>query len=169
MNDMATELELLGDALQQAWRRDHRKRARRLRLLVALALIAVAATAGGAIAAGVLKSASEEERGVLAGHLLFWGTEPHCEARTATSFHCTLAERPTEMTFYDEDGRQLFDVYLGYKLVTVDADHRVDGACVAVAADGRAWDCFLREEAIARGLLHEELLGDRWPDPPPTG
>jgi hypothetical protein len=100
------------------------------------------------------------------GWWLFHGSNPRCEARSATSFHCTLDEPPTGMTFYDEDGRELLDVFLGMKATTVDSDLRIDGACVSVRADGRAWDCYLGREAVERGLLHEHLLGQYQPEPP---
>jgi hypothetical protein len=122
--------------------------------------------AGAAVAAVVLKSTADEERGLLAGSWLFHGSEPQCESRSATSFRCTLAEPPAGTTLYDEDGRRLRDVFLGLKRVTVDSELRVDGACISVRADGRSWDCFLGEAAVARGLIREELLGRYWPEPP---
>ena len=112
------------------------------------------------------KSTGEAEQGLLGGSWLFHGSNPRCEALSAASFHCTLDEPPAGMTFYDEEGRQVFDVFLGLKRVTVDAEKRVDGACVSLTADGRSWDCYLGEEAVARGLLRTELLGRYWPGPP---
>jgi hypothetical protein len=184
MTELSPRLSRLGDVLERAVAADlarqprapRRLRSRRLLLLAA----ALAALVGGgaAIAAGVLKTAEEQERGMLGGHLLFEGSDPSCESLSTTSFRCTLERPPTRMTFYRERtptgsptyDAQTFepvsDVFLGMRMVTVDSDLRVDGACVSTRADGRVWDCFLGQEAVERGLVRPELLGRSMPSPP---
>ena len=170
MSDTTTELTLLGNALEHAWRLDHRRakkgRSRRSRLLIVVALLALVLGGGAALATTLLKTASEEETGMVGGYQLFAGSQPRCQARTATSFHCVLAKSPTGMTFYDADGRQIFDVFLGVKAETVDSHRRVDGACVSVTADGRAWNCYLGQEAVERGVLNPGRLGTYLAEPP---
>jgi hypothetical protein len=137
----------------------------RSRLVAAAAGFAVLATAAGAIAAGVLKSAAEQERGILEGDYVFHGSDPTCEQLSATSFRCTLARPPAGMTFYDESGKQILNAFLGVKRLTVDSTLHVDGACVSTRADGRTWACYLGQEAVQRGALDPEMLGRYWPEP----
>ena len=129
------------------------------RLLLVLALFAAIVCGGAAIAADVLKSAEDEQQGMIEGYQLFDGSRPTCESLTSTSFRCTLAKPPTGMTFYDEHGQKLLDRFLGIKAETVDSTQHVDGACVSIRADGRAWNCFLGEEAVKHGLISAEMLG----------
>jgi hypothetical protein len=169
MNDTATDLRLLGDSLQSAWRADHQRRARRQprrRLAIVAALVILLIAVGAAIASSVLKSDSAEEQGLLGGHLLFKGTHPTCTSLTPTSFVCHLETAPTEMAFYGPDGKRLTDAWLGVKAGTVDATHHVDGGCVATTADGRTWQCYLGEEAVQRGIIGPDYLGDYLPEPP---
>jgi hypothetical protein len=169
MTEMATELRRLGDSLQSAWEADHRKRVRRQpwrRFAIVVALVVLFIAVGAAIASTVLKSNTEEEQGLLGGHLLFKGTHPSCQALTATSFICHLETVPTEMSFYGADGKRLNDAYLGVKAATVDAHHHVDGGCVSTAADGRTWRCYLGQEAVTHGIVGADYLGDYLPDPP---
>jgi len=165
MTEMTEHLDHVGDVLQDAWRRDHARSARFVqlrrprRLLLVLALFAAIVCGGAAIAADVLKSAEDEQQGMIEGYQLFDGSRPTCESLTSTSFRCTLAKPPTGMTFYDEHGQKLLDRFLGIKAETVDSTQHVDGACVSIRADGRAWNCFLGEEAVKHGLISAEMLG----------
>lgn len=165
MNDVSNDLQLVGDALERAWRRDHVERARRTRvpgrrrLALVAALGAVTLGGGAAIAGDLLKSPAQEEAGLVGGYQLFEGSRPTCVRRSASSFHCALQMPPTGMTFYNEDGTRALDRFLGVTAETVDASRRVDGACVAVSADGRSWDCYLGEAAVSRGLISRSLLG----------
>jgi hypothetical protein len=142
-----------------------RQRPRR-RLVVVAAALALLGTAAAAIAGGLLKSAIEEEAGVLGGHQLFAGSQPNCEPLSPTSFRCTLERPPTGMTFYREDGTLANDLWLGVKAATVDSTQHIDGACVSIRADGRAWNCYLGQEAVERGLLAPSMLGRYQPEPP---
>jgi hypothetical protein len=170
MNEPAHELEVVGDALQRAWRADHdrcrRAHQRRFRLALVFVLSVVFVAASVAVASSVWKSASDEEQGLLGGHLLFKGTEPRCQQLTASSYSCVLARPPTEMTFYREDGRPRAGAYLGVKTATVDAHKRVDGGCVATSGDGRKWRCYLGEEAVRNGIVSRDFLGESLPEPP---
>lgn len=169
MTEINEQLLRVGDELQRAWNADHRRRPstsfwqrRRPALIVALVLVAL--SGGAALAAAVLKSPAEEEQGILAGHLLFAGAQPQCEALTATSFRCTLEEPPTGMTFYREDA-QVFDEFLGMKVETVDSTRHVDGGCVSISADGRSWNCFLGQSAIDHDIIDPGFLGTYLPEP----
>lgn len=167
--EIAQRLELAGDALQRAWKQDSQRRrpklAGRRRIAILLAVAAAALCTGAAIASSLLKSPANEEIGMLEGYRLFEGSQPTCVSTTETSFHCTLAEPPTGMRLFDEHGNQLFDRFLDVKAETVDADRRVDGACVSVAADGRSWDCYLGDEAVSHGLISRSLLGTYLAEP----
>jgi hypothetical protein len=169
MSEATNELQALGDSLQHAWRVDFRKRVRRrprrrLAIIVALAILLLAV--GAAIASGLLKSAAEEEQGLLGGHLLFKGTHPTCTELSSNSFVCSLRSPPTEMTFYGPNGKLDRYAYLGVKRATVDSGHRVDGGCVATTADGRTWHCYLGEEAVRRDIVSADFLGAYLPEPP---
>ena len=170
MNETAHELKSLGDSLQRAWRADHGRRrgarSRRTRLAIVFGLIAVLVAAGAAVGSRVLKTTEEEQQGLLGGHLLFKGTDPTCRQLTAASYSCVLARPPTAMTFYDDKGDRLTDVFLGVKTATVDTDKRVDGGCVSTSADGTRWDCYLGEEAVRHQIVSRDFLGKYLPEPP---
>jgi hypothetical protein len=168
---LATEqLALAGDALQRAWRRDHANRRRHTRAprRRTLGLILVAALALGssvALASRLLKSPADEQLGMIEANTLFAGSNPTCVSVSASTFHCTLERTPTGETFYAQDGTQLFDVFLGTKMPTLDATRHVDGGCVSRSADGRSWDCYLGQTAVANGVIGAGLLGDYAPTP----
>jgi hypothetical protein len=180
MTTLAQQLEQVGDALHQAWCRDLQKSPtpgskRHRRLVLALATAATIIGAGAAIAAEVLKTTAEEERGLLDGHTLFQGSDPTCAALTAASFHCTLAKPPTGMAIYEnppgqskydpETSTRVFDKFLGAKMQTVDSTLHIDGGCISSSADGRTWDCYLGEEAVRRNIIGPDLLGAYQPQP----
>jgi hypothetical protein len=171
MTEMTEQLDHVGDVLHRAWRRDHARSGRLVRFrrprrfLLVLTLFAAIVGGGAAIAAGVLKSTGDEQQGMIEGYQLFDGSRPTCEPLTPTSFRCTLEEPPTGMTFYDQNGHRLLDRFLGLTAETVDATNHVDGACVSIRTDGRAWNCFLGDEAVKRGLIRAEMLGVYRPEP----
>jgi hypothetical protein len=70
----------------------------------------------------VLKSSADEERGILGGWDLFQGSDATCQQLSATSFHCTPQRPPAGTTFYDKNGQQVNDVFLGMKTATVDSN-----------------------------------------------
>jgi hypothetical protein len=166
MSEIPEELRVMGDALERAWQKDVGARtlpARRIVIGVVAAVMLLGA--GAAIANSVLKSNADEEAGLLGGHNVFEGTSPTCESRSTTAFHCTLDRAPTGLTFYDESLNLRPDAYLGTKVQTVDAQSRIDGGCIAVSKDGRAWDCYLGEAAVTRGIIGPNLLGRHLPAP----
>lgn len=166
MSEIAEELRVVGNALERAWRKDvgaRRLPARRIAIGVLAAVMLLGA--GAAIGNSVLKSDADEEAGLLGGHNVFKGTSPTCERRSTTAFRCTLERPPTGLTFSDDDGNLLTDAYLGVKVQTVDARSRIDGGCVSVSKDGRAWDCYLGEAAVTQGIIGPGLLGQYQPGP----
>jgi hypothetical protein len=169
VNDTTHDLELLGDALQRAWRADHSTAAsetwnrRRVALLIAVAVVLL--LAGAAIASNLVKSAGDEEQGLLNGHLLFKGSHPSCRPLSDASFACTLDKEPSGMTFW-EDGKQLHNAYLGVTAATTDTSRHVDGGCRSTSADGRAWRCYLGQDAVRHDIIAAELLGQYLPEPP---
>ena len=166
MSEIAQELRVVGDALERAWRQDlGTRRLPRRRITIGVLAAVMLLGAGAAIGNSVLKSDADEEAGLLGGHNVFEGTSPTCERRSATSFHCTLDRAPTGLTFYDDEMNLLTDAYLGVKVETVDASSRIDGGCVSVSKDGRAWDCYLGEAAVAHGIIGPDLLGQYLPGP----
>jgi hypothetical protein len=179
MSTASQQLEQAGDALQRAWRNDlQRPRMtlmRHRRLVLALAAAAAVLGTGAAIAAGVLKTTADEERGILDGHTLFEGSDPDCTALTSVSFRCTLDKRPTGMAIYKLPPGQTkydpgtatpaFDMFLGAKMQTVDSTLHIDGGCISITADGRTWDCYLGEEAVRRDIIGPDLLGAYQPEP----
>lgn len=170
MNEITEQLALAGDALQRAWQKDHAQRVRsaprRKRVAVGTAIAALVIGVGAAIADTLLKSPVEEATGMIEGYGLFAGSDPTCVSQTAMSFHCDLAKSPIGEAFYNADGSQALDVFLGMKAETVDRTKHVDGACVSVTRDGRSWDCYLGEAAVNRGLLRRSYLGTYLPRPP---
>jgi hypothetical protein len=181
MSNPSQHLEQAGDALQRAWRNDlerprmtstpkgHR------RLALALAVAAAVLGGGAAIAAGVLKTTADEERGILDGHTLFEGSDPDCKALTSVSFRCTLEKPPTGMAFYEnppgqtksdpDTSTRVYDKFLGAKMQTVDSTLHIDGGCISISADGRTWDCYLGQEAVRRDIIGPDLLGAYQPEP----
>jgi hypothetical protein len=172
MIELTEQLDHVGDVLQTAWRRDHARSGRFVRLrrprrlLLVLALFAAIVGGGAAVAADVLKSTEDEQQGMIEGYQLFDGSRPSCESLTSTSFRCTLEQPPIGMTFYDEHGHQLLDRFLGLKAETVDSTRHVDGACVSIRPDGRAWNCFVGDDAVKHGVLRAERLGIYQPETP---
>lgn len=169
MTDIAEQIDHVGDALQRAWRDDHSSHRRRAvrprRLVLGIALAAAVVGSGVAIAATALKSAADEQQGILDGHLLFSSSQPTCEPLTTSSFRCTVEEPPSGMTFHDQGGRPLLDRFLGVKIATVDSTHHVDGGCVSISADGRVWNCFLGQSAVEHDIISPGFLGAYLPEP----
>jgi hypothetical protein len=166
MSEIAQELSVVGDALERAWGRDigpRRLPTRRITIGVLAAVMLLGA--GAAIGNSVLKSDADEEAGLLGGHNVFEGTSPTCVRRSTTAFHCTLDRAPTGLTFYDEEMNLDPNAYLGTKVQTVDANSRIDGGCVSVSKDGRAWDCYLGEAAVTHEIIGPGLLGQYMPGP----
>ena len=169
MTELSPDLQLVGDSLQRGWRADHARRIKRRprrRLAIVAAIVILLVAVGAALASTILKTAAEEEQGLLGGHLLFKGTHPTCSQLSATSYMCALASPPTEVTAWDKDGKQIKDFWLDFKAATVDVHKHVDGGCVALDAYGLRWRCYLGAEAVKRGIIGANLLGQYLPEPP---
>ena len=128
-------------------------------VLLAAAIVVLGGLSAG-IAASVLKTSGQEEQGLLDGSATFAGTHPTCTSVSANHFHCVLASRPTELTFPDGGS------FRGVKMGSVDSTKHVDGGCVGASADGRVWECYLGQEAVRRGIVTPDVLGQYVPDPP---
>jgi hypothetical protein len=126
--------------------------------MVAIAVALLVVGGGVAAAASLLKSPAEEQASILAGTTLFRGSDPACLQVGDLEYRCTLAAAPTGETF----GASPFP---GMKVETVGAGGDVDGGCVSTTPDGRAWDCYLGEEAVQRGIIGAALLGMASPGP----
>jgi hypothetical protein len=163
MTNLEVELAQLGDALEAAvarklerpasrWRSSRR---RTVALVAAAALLLGAAGAG--IGASLLKSPAEESQGLLGANATFAGTHPQCVAVAPQHFRCTIDQTPTGLVIQGS--------WVGAKMASVNAERRVDGGCVAVSADGRAWDCYLGDLAIKRGVVDPTFLGQYVQEP----
>jgi hypothetical protein len=164
MSDPTDRLALAGDALVRAWHSDlagrERKRFRRPRAVVLVLAAALAVTGGVAFAAStLLKSPKDEQTGMVEASTLFRGSNPICVTVSAESFHCTLDRPPTGETFYSQDGKQLFNVFLGVKEATVDSTNHIDGGCVSDSSDGLSWQCYLGSAAVSHDIVSEDYLG----------
>jgi hypothetical protein len=151
----AHDLQLLGDALEQAARRYLRPR-RRI-LVRGLVLVAVLAALGsGAALASGLFSSDQVEQGMPAGSAIFGGTHPTCVLQQdGITFACTLASLPTQEILGDHRGAK--------ELVTI--DRHIAGGCIGQDREGRRWNCYLGREAVKRQILVADLLGQYAPSP----
>lgn len=168
MNSISESLDLAGNALQRAWNADLARRRRRLRLPRRPLLVLTAALTlgvGAAWAGGLLKSASDEQTGLVDANTLFSGSSPHCVRVSDVGFRCTLATPPTGETFFDAQGDQLLDVFNGVKVATTNSAGDIDGGCIGRSADGLLWDCFIGRAAVDQGVVSASLLGRHSPGP----
>jgi hypothetical protein len=163
MTNLEVELAALGDALEAAvarklerpasrWRSSRR---RTVALVAAAALLLGAAGAG--IGASLLKSPAQESQGLLDASATFAGTHPQCVAVAPQHFRCTVDQTPKGLVIQGS--------WIGTKMASVNAERRVDGGCVAVSDDGRAWDCYLGDLAIKRGIVDSSVLGQYVQEP----
>ena len=157
MTSVEVEITELGDALQRAIRREHAlqrraARQRKRRLLIAALAVAVVLPAGGTLASNLLvKSPAEEEIGLLDADATFAGTKPLCIATGPRAFRCTIDHTPT--------GLLVEGSYVGVKVASVDSADRIDGGCIGRSVDGKAWDCYLGQAAVTRGIVDAAVLG----------
>ena len=158
MNDHATALDRLGDALERAAAADlDRARRTRTRRRLALAALAVAvAIPGLAVAAAKLIDPETVAQSMPAGTLALAGTEPSCTTvREGVEYHCVLAHAPAP---------EVSD-WKGTVEPTVDATKHVNGGCRALTSDGREWQCYLGQEAVDRRIVSAGFLGEYAPSP----
>jgi hypothetical protein len=150
----ARDLDLLGDALERAARRDLRPR-RVLWRGLAVAAAAAVLGSGAALAAGLFSS-DQVEQGMPAGSAIFGGTHPSCVLQgDGITYACTLASLPTQELIGDHRDAK--------ELVTI--DRHVAGGCIGQDREGRHWNCYLGREAVKRQILAADLLGQYAPAP----
>jgi hypothetical protein len=161
MTNLLPELTQLGDAIERAAAaqlgnssRPRPRRTRRLLLVVAVALIAIP---GLAYATSALISSDEVAAGLPAGTKMLQGTDPHCTVvRQDIEYHCVLTHLPADPEVLDLKGTVE---------PTVDATKHVNGGCRSLTSDGRIWQCYIGEAAVAEQIIGPDFLGEYAPSP----
>jgi hypothetical protein len=91
-----------------------------------------------------------------AGTLSLEGTEPSCTVVQANvEFHCLLAKAPAP---------EVSD-FKGTVEPTVDATKHVNGGCRSLTSDGREWECYIGQAAVAQQIIGAGFLGQYAPSP----
>jgi hypothetical protein len=170
MSNLDPHLQALGDRLEQAARADlacgrqpEPRRARRAsRRLVLVAAVLAVAIPGVAIAADQLISTGDVAQSMPAGTLALAGTQPTCTVvKQNVEFHCVLAKAPAaEVT--DAAGNP---AWKGTVEPSVDAGKRVNGGCRSLTSDGREWECYIGQAAVAQQIISQGFLGQYAPAP----
>jgi hypothetical protein len=157
MTDTPRALADLGDALEHAIARDARRsRARRRKLLAAVAALAVAVP-GIAYAASTLISTDEVAAGLPAGTQMLQGTDPRCSiVHAGVEYHCVLSKLPAHPEVDDMKGTVE---------PTVDATKHVNGGCRSLRSDGREWQCYIGQAAVDQRIVSAGFLGEYAPQP----
>jgi hypothetical protein len=161
MTNLLPELTQLGDAIEQAAAaqlgnrsRPRPHRTRRLLLVVAVALIAIP---GLAYATSALISSDEVAAGLPAGTKMLQGTHPQCTVvRQDVEYHCVLTDLPADPEVLDLKGTVE---------PTVDATKHVNGGCRSLTSDGRVWQCYIGQAAVAEQIIGPDFLGEYAPSP----
>jgi hypothetical protein len=131
---------------------------RRILVLAIAAAVMLGGVGGGLAASGFFTTTpAQEEQGLPDGSTTFIGTHPTCTQTSEQQFRCLLQSAPS-VEYIDGS-------YLGAKMPSVDASKYIDGGCIATAADGLAWDCYLGQAAVDQGILDASLLGQYQPTP----
>ena len=152
-----TTLDRLGDALERSAEADlaPRRLVTGRRLVVALAVLAVVVPSA-AIAVGELTGPDAVAQSMPAGTLALAGTQPTCTVVTQNvEFHCVLDRAPAP---------EVSD-WKGTVEPTVDATKHVNGGCRSLRSDGREWECYLGQEAVAQQIIGPKFLGEYAPSP----
>jgi hypothetical protein len=153
----SNDLNDLGDALERATAADLRP-ARRVprKLLLAAAVMAVAVP-GIAFAAHELTTTEEVAASLPAGTRMLIGTEPTCTVvKAGVEYHCVLG-KPIPSPEVDD--------LKGTVEPTVDATKHVNGGCRSLTSDGREWQCYLGQAAVAQKISGAGYLGEYAPRP----
>jgi hypothetical protein len=161
MTDLLPELRRLGDAIEQATAaelgnrsRPRTRGTRRLLLAVAVVLVMVP---GLAYAASSLISSDEVAAGLPAGTKMLQGTDPRCTVvRQDVEYHCVLSRLPADPEVVDLKGTVE---------PTVDATKHVNGGCRSLTSDGRVWQCYIGQAAVAEQIIGPDFLGEYAPSP----
>ncbi|HEX4520021.1 MAG TPA: hypothetical protein VH063_10620 [Gaiellaceae bacterium] len=156
---MTTEtLATLGDALEHATAADLERtpKRRRHRRIALAAVVAAIAIPGLAIGADQLITTNEVAASMPAGTLSLEGTEPSCTVVQANvEFHCVLSKAPAP---------EVSD-FKGTVEPTVDATKHVNGGCRSLTSDGREWECYIGQAAVAQQIVGAGFLGQYAPSP----
>jgi hypothetical protein len=161
MTNLLPELRQLGDAMEQAAAaqltgrsRPRARMPRRLLLAVAVVLVAIP---GLAYAASSLVSSDEVAAGLPAGTKMLQDTEPRCTVvRQDVEYHCVLTHLPADPEVVDLEGTVE---------PTVDATKHVNGGCRSLTSDGRVWQCYIGQAAVAEQIIGPDFLGEYAPSP----
>jgi hypothetical protein len=161
MTNLLPELRELGDAIEQAAAaqltgrsRPRARMPRRLLLAVAVLLVAIP---GLAYAASSLVSSDEVAAGLPAGTKMLQDTEPRCTVvRQDVEYHCVLTHLPADPEVVDLEGTVE---------PTVDATKHVNGGCRSLTSDGRVWQCYIGQAAVAEQIIGPDFLGEYAPSP----
>jgi hypothetical protein len=182
-NPLPDELSELGEALHAAVAADQRRTAQgraraprspasagrdrrevgrlraftrsRRRLAIAVAAVVVAVP-GAALGANALLSTGQVATGLSHGTLALLGTHPRCTTvRAGVAYHCALSSAPTAQ------GGPAAGGWLRTVEPSVGPDHRIDGGCRALNADGTEWACYLGEAAVRQRIIGPDFLGQR--------
>jgi hypothetical protein len=161
MTNLLPELRQLGDAIEQAAAaqltdrsRPRARMPRRLLLAVAVVLVAIP---GLAYAASSLVGSDEVAAGLPAGTKMLQDTEPRCTVvRQDVEYHCVLTHLPADPEVVDLKGTVE---------PTVDATKHVNGGCRSLTSDGRVWQCYIGQAAVAEQIIGPDFLGEYAPSP----
>jgi hypothetical protein len=161
MTNLLPELSRLGDEIEQAavahlggHSRPRARMSRRLLLAVAVVLVAIP---GLAYAASALISTAEVAAGLPAGTKMLQNTEPRCTVvRQDVEYHCVLSRLPADPEVADLKGTVE---------PTVDATKHVNGGCRSLTSDGRIWQCYIGQAAVAEQIIGPAFLGEYAPSP----
>ncbi len=162
MTDQTSELNRLGDALEEASGADLRSQAttpRRRRVstrVAAVAAVLAVVIPGVAIAASQLIGTEEVAESLPAGTLALAGTNPTCTVVVQdVEYLCTLEHAPAP---------EVSD-WKGTVEPTVDSTRHVNGGCRALTSDGREWRCYIGQAAIEQQIIGPGFLGEYAPSP----
>jgi hypothetical protein len=156
---MNEQLTRLGDDLERATAQDlaGRRRTRRSRrLLLAAAALAVAIP-GLAFATSALISSDEVAASLPAGTRMLEGTEPRCTViEQDVEYRCELTKPIANPEVSDLKGTVE---------PTVDATKHVNGGCRSLDSEGRTWQCYIGQAAVAQKIIGPGFLGEYAPVP----
>jgi hypothetical protein len=153
MTNVFPELHELGNALESAiaaTSAQPRRRPRRRKLVVAIAVLALAIP-GIAIGASLLITNSDVAASLPAGTKMLQGTDPTCTVvKQDVEFHCVLSHPIPSPEVADLKGTVE---------PTVDASKHVNGGCRSLASDGLTWQCYIGQAAVDHQIIGPDLLG----------
>jgi hypothetical protein len=161
VTELFPELRKLGDTIERAAATQlgerSRARLRRPRRLVLAFAVVLVLVPGLAYAANALISTAEVAAGLPAGTKMLQGTDPRCTVvRQDVEYHCVLGRLPADPEVADLKGTVE---------PTVDATKHVNGGCRSLTSDGRVWQCYIGQAAVAAKIIGADFLGEYSPTP----